>query len=233
MNNREGLLASVLTHPDEDHFRLIYADCLEEMGMVRLAKFIRLQIEFAKLENGNQWMEEEEINLWGCWPDTDDARTQLRELCPCLSEWVVLPESQISWREPINMSITAVRRGFIHKARGSIAIFENNLASIIREHPVRFVEVTCRRPIRFENRWLFHNADDALHSHFVKGEMRPADHIPGYIFDQLDGFIRRPSRVTDAVRGFEDRQLAIDMLNRAAGPALLKRARDENLFKIA
>lgn len=50
MMEHEALLAAVLTNPDDDAPRLVYADWLQEHGQPERAEFIRVQIEKALLE---------------------------------------------------------------------------------------------------------------------------------------------------------------------------------------
>lgn len=47
MNDEQALLAAILTEPDEDTPRLVYADWLQEYGNENRAQFIRLQVALA------------------------------------------------------------------------------------------------------------------------------------------------------------------------------------------
>ncbi len=49
MSDADGLLQEILEHPDDDAPRLVYADWFDEHGDPDRAKFIRLQIETARL----------------------------------------------------------------------------------------------------------------------------------------------------------------------------------------
>src|SRR6202140_1564481 len=56
-NERDGLLQAILTTPDDDLHRLAYADWLNDFGSaadLQRAGFIRLQVEAAKLPEGNE-----------------------------------------------------------------------------------------------------------------------------------------------------------------------------------
>jgi len=53
MSSHEDFLAAVLEHPDDDAPRLIYADWLEEHGESERAEFIRLQVDAARLPEGD------------------------------------------------------------------------------------------------------------------------------------------------------------------------------------
>src|SRR5262245_37079412 len=50
MVEEEGLLQEIVTHPEDDAPRLVYADWLEDHGQPQRAEFIRLQIEVARIE---------------------------------------------------------------------------------------------------------------------------------------------------------------------------------------
>jgi uncharacterized protein (TIGR02996 family) len=48
MSDEAALLAAIMSHPDEDTPRLVYADWLDENGASERAEFIRLQIGLAR-----------------------------------------------------------------------------------------------------------------------------------------------------------------------------------------
>jgi uncharacterized protein (TIGR02996 family) len=49
MTDREALYRAILSDPDDDTLRLIYADALEEEGEAKRAAFIRAQVQFARV----------------------------------------------------------------------------------------------------------------------------------------------------------------------------------------
>lgn len=51
MNDEAGFLAKILSEPDEDTHRLVYADWLEENDQPERAEFIRGQMEIAAIES--------------------------------------------------------------------------------------------------------------------------------------------------------------------------------------
>jgi uncharacterized protein (TIGR02996 family) len=53
MNHLDTLFRAILDEPWDDTHRLVYADCLEEAGQVERARFIRTQIEAARLPLGD------------------------------------------------------------------------------------------------------------------------------------------------------------------------------------
>ena len=54
MNDGAALIKAIITNPDEDTPRLVYADWLEENGQALRAEFIRLQIKLAATDPA-QW----------------------------------------------------------------------------------------------------------------------------------------------------------------------------------
>ena len=83
---------------------------------------------------------------------------------------------------------------------------------------------TEKRPLPFDRRFLWHNAEHRLTSSEYDGDDRPADHLPEHIFKMLEGFIRRTVRVTEAVRGYPTEAAAQSALSLA----LLNWARRES-----
>jgi uncharacterized protein (TIGR02996 family) len=64
--DREGLLQAILDNPDDDTPRLVYADWLEDNGDAEQARFIRTQIELARLpeydpQRIRRWYEERDL----------------------------------------------------------------------------------------------------------------------------------------------------------------------------
>src|SRR6516162_10243136 len=53
MTEHEGFLDAIKAEPDDDTPRLIYADWLDDHGQPERAEFIRLQIESARLPEGD------------------------------------------------------------------------------------------------------------------------------------------------------------------------------------
>src|SRR5262249_31361561 len=63
---REGSLADIAEHPEDDTPRLIFADWGEDNGEPERAEFIRLQIALRRRDGGNPrvpglWLREEEL----------------------------------------------------------------------------------------------------------------------------------------------------------------------------
>jgi uncharacterized protein (TIGR02996 family) len=96
VNDRDALFAAILKHPDEDTPRLAFADWLDEHGDASYAKFIRKQIELAKVPEWDPlWIE--------AWEHDRDALTGngREEFVPKLPEGLEWP------------ALTDYRRGFL------------------------------------------------------------------------------------------------------------------------
>lgn len=50
ISDRDAILAKILAEPEEDHHRLVFADCIEEQGEPVRAQFIRAQIEQQRIQ---------------------------------------------------------------------------------------------------------------------------------------------------------------------------------------
>ncbi len=80
---RASFLRAILEEPDDDVCRLVFADYLEEQGEAGLARFIRTQIELARVpEYDPLWLR--------CWHGERDLITgrAFDKLCPALPEGV-------------------------------------------------------------------------------------------------------------------------------------------------
>lgn len=131
-NLRQVFTLLVCGEPAWDGTRLAFAGIMEDHGEGKRAEFVRLQVELSRLKKCRvcidgpfaehefcDWckIHQRERMLWGSWPDTDDMRTKIREECPAVADWVVLPESLTSGFEPSEMRIASVARGFISSIR--------------------------------------------------------------------------------------------------------------------
>jgi uncharacterized protein (TIGR02996 family) len=54
MDSRDPLFQAILAEPDDDSLRLVYADYLEEQGEPERAAFVRVQLELARLPEGDE-----------------------------------------------------------------------------------------------------------------------------------------------------------------------------------
>lgn len=85
---------------------------------------------------------------------------------------------------------------------------------IVAEQPVEESR-TEKRPLRYEGRFLWHNAEHRFTSSDYDGDTRPPDHLPAEIFMLLAGFNSLPRKVTDCVRGYPTESAALSSLSLA------------------
>jgi uncharacterized protein (TIGR02996 family) len=113
----DAFLQSILSNPDDDMPRLVYADWLEEQGNPRGA-FIRLQCQRARLTRFDAG-----------W----------KELLS--QESALLKEFEVAWSEPIKRLVDAYgyHRGFIEHVRVTASKLLKNGARLFRLAPVRSV----------------------------------------------------------------------------------------------
>lgn len=200
MTDGEALLRAILENPADDTARLVYADWLEEQRFVRWAAFVRADVTFSAAAPDAQIRLTEIENLWGSWPDTDDPRTLMREHHPLLKEWVILPEHLVSRREPENMLMGVVRRGFVSEVRLPLAAFLAHAESLFRSHPVERVVLTDLRPNidHADSAGIFDG--DTYDLWFYPGSPPDRDHsVPRVLMDRLREMF--PGRVIDREDG--------------------------------
>jgi uncharacterized protein (TIGR02996 family) len=99
-DDAEALLRAVLAAPDDDAPRLVYADWLEEHGDPARAKFIRTQVELARL------------------PANDRRRPQLVQTERSL--WTKHRADWTAWL-PTWAEVAGFRRGFVERMRSDAA----------------------------------------------------------------------------------------------------------------
>jgi uncharacterized protein (TIGR02996 family) len=126
MTQDDAFLQAILTEPDDDTPRLVYADWLDEHGDPARAEFIRVQIALAPLDRRD--------------PDAEPLRRRAVEL---------LREHQEAWQEglpelPEGMSWGECRRGFIDEVYASRADELRALAGpILAAVPLRRLTLVC------------------------------------------------------------------------------------------
>jgi uncharacterized protein (TIGR02996 family) len=126
MTDREVLYQAILTHPDDDTLRLVYADALEEEGEEQRAAFIRMQVELTSR------------------PVYDPAciRAQHEGINQMESSWLHqlhLPDG-ISWAEP------AFRRGFPAAIRAEdVRTFTTHADDLFSRFPIECLELDVAR----------------------------------------------------------------------------------------
>lgn len=161
MGERDALLWAILSNPDDDIPRLVFADWLDEHDQPGHAEFIRLQIEAERIRGG------------GC-------AAVLRAGCDGKKEWCVrcglLKRAHALHNTAMPRMYPAVtrgrhawemydaplkgydggtrfkwRRGFVDGVATTIAEFFRSAVELFGRHPVRDVILTDVRPYRNES----------------------------------------------------------------------------------
>lgn len=119
--DEQALRAMILSHPDDDAPRLIYADWLEEQGHTDRATFIRQQCELATID------EESDPRRWALEQKT---ATLLKKLRP-------------AWLKPygIDRERVTFRRGFIDRIADSGELRPARLKALLLDEPICEVEL--------------------------------------------------------------------------------------------
>src|SRR4051794_8966487 len=116
MRQPDPLLRAVLDDPDDDAPRLVYADWLDDHGAHDRAEFIRVQIELARLPQG----------------DPGRPALQVREgalLAPNREAWVAaLP----AWARRQGV----FRRGFVAQVSATVVQWLQGGAAVVRHTPL-------------------------------------------------------------------------------------------------
>lgn len=227
-------LIEIRAAPDDDRPRLEYAKICETYEWKERAEFIRVQCELARSKCSPR------CNLRAAGVRSNGCVCERRELAKremylfhehwredgwgkgVLSDWfrtTIDPTTFVGRTD--NRALLC--RGFIDSVSLTLDAASRHLGEILRGHPVSSVTITDRRPLRFERRWLWHNADHQ----FIFGPDQP-DHLPSFLFDELEGWDQtRSERVTAMVRAYATRDAAVAELKKIESRAVLKWAKGE------
>jgi uncharacterized protein (TIGR02996 family) len=117
---RDELLQAIIDNPDDDAFRLVFADWLLDHGERERAEFIRVQIELAKL------------------PNTDERRPVLQE-----RETELLLRNEGEWVKPIRHCVVSwtFDRGFIAHVTVTVEMYQKHTFELVRQAPIRRMSV--------------------------------------------------------------------------------------------
>jgi uncharacterized protein (TIGR02996 family) len=134
MTDREALLRAVAATPDDDTPRLIYADCLDEIGgeaNVARARFIRLQIELARETNTSWFARADRLS--------ESARLASRHAVTWLNELPKWAADEVR-RHPIGAEDFS--RGFVEAIRVHPVTFRKQGDQLLDIAPIRKIEVS-------------------------------------------------------------------------------------------
>jgi len=126
MSDEDALLAAIITNPDEDTPRLVYADWLDENGQAERAEFIRVQIQFTLLSP------REQVTPHGWY-----LRNRATELVNRNSTAWSRPFSD--WTEPDTVTF---RRGFLDGLHLAADVFIKQAPQLFQPSPLREVWIT-------------------------------------------------------------------------------------------
>ena len=144
MQELDALRRAVIAEPEDDTVRLAFADCLEDLGEVRRAAFIRVSIEEARLEEGREKY---------------DLLKQMAELAPTRMDfdpWEVSTDKTPATNElmagkcfpfrlvayyPLELTF---HRGFVSAIMGTPKAIESYWRVIGARHPVQVVSPITR-----------------------------------------------------------------------------------------
>lgn len=152
MSSHETFLEAILSHPEDDALRLVYADWLEERGDPR-GEFIRVQYDLADTKGDS----------------ARQKRLHIREL-------ELLARHGDEWGWPfVEMKASPVyRRGFVEGLRLDAVTFLANAEKIFHAAPVRFVQFreAGEAPLLdlLDSPFLAHLTGLDLHGNFI-GDM--------------------------------------------------------------
>lgn len=131
----EAFLRDILTNPDDDAVRLIYADWLHEQGdPARSARgeFIHVQCQLARAEGA--------LSGWKEWADLASRLPELRARAKAL-----LQEYRQAWAGPLAgwpVKAYAFRRGFVESVTLPASVFLRHADELFAAAPVRRVRFT-------------------------------------------------------------------------------------------
>lgn len=149
-----AFVAAIVADPDDDTARLVAADFLEENGDPDRAAFIRIQVQLARLDDGDQ----------GKSLEADELRKKERAFLGPLSTYPFfwgaqdcpeLVRVQSGGREPLEaMTIAGVerlfwRRGFVEMVRCPAEEWLHHGPAVRKRNPIQAVVLTrCNRLTR-------------------------------------------------------------------------------------
>lgn len=234
MTDEAALLYTIRDMPDDDTPRLVYADYVEGRdgpGDTEFAEFIRVQIEFARHPHANDILSADydaRDGISDLWQRGFNLQSRERELWPAVrgrfegaGYFAVSGFPVQDYHDPATLPLVLIRRGLPAEVRGPLAAMVGDgrtpgiVAELRRSWPVVRAVAVDKKPLEFDGRFLWHNAEHRLTSSEHDNDTRPPDHLPAELFNRLSGFIPRDAPVTDAVRGWPTEPAAFNALSTA------------------
>jgi uncharacterized protein (TIGR02996 family) len=119
----EGFLQDIVSHPEDDTPRLVFADWLDDHGDPQRAEFIRVQVEMPGLDEGSA------------------RRAELLD-----REQALLEANEEAWRAGLpkvrGMIVHGWSRGFLHTARfNSAKVFHEQAAAVFAATPIQELDL--------------------------------------------------------------------------------------------
>jgi uncharacterized protein (TIGR02996 family) len=133
----DALFKDILLQPEEDSYRLIYADWLEENGEPERAEFIRVSMELANCPSEDITKREVELH-----------KRQERLLTGRPIDWVK-EFNLIKWVDDgmgNSRSPYSFKRGFVYKIELPLSSFLEHAEAIFTHHPITEVVLTDKEP---------------------------------------------------------------------------------------
>lgn len=137
--DESALLRAVLTNPEANLPRLVYADWLDDHGQPDRAEFIRLQCEIASHPSPPPLFARREHELWN----------NLAQDAALTADWLLLgPEQYLlrAGRLQQGQPYGICRRGFVDEVCLPLAIFLDRAADLFARMPVTHVVMIDFRP---------------------------------------------------------------------------------------
>lgn len=181
MTIAEAFLEDIITHPEDDTLRLIYADYLSEHGQEEMAEFIRAQIERAELRCV--------IHNDKIPPPTIQMCEQLKGECRHCD--LVRRESLLFIRNDFDVVPSWVEewqftRGFVSRICLSCSSWMEHGPVLVKQHPLERVELSDKEPAYVPDEgppgfgWRWYN-DGLLFPPFLN----QSDVLPKALFGQV------------------------------------------------
>lgn len=206
LSDREALLSSIITNPDDDVARLVYADWLQEHGEEDRAEFIRVQIELAKTPDNFKEIKSS-CRYWGL-KSIRSSQSHIRRCKNCQYQRLLKREVQL---HPIEYTSHFVwTRGFISEFQGELNLWLTHGPAIVQEHPIQYIRITDL-PIHEYTPWNFNQPDPQS-----RWEIRDYDIIQGNDFEsEKELWILLAGSISKQTISFESQQAAEADLSQA------------------